>query len=855
MRLLSRVADLVLDHPRAVGRSALLIVLLGALATAWGAMHLQTDYLALLPRHKPEVRVFRETIRDFGSLDYLLLVLEAPAGHGADEYEPLLEALAEAVHDSPHVQAVEYKVDTDSPLVDFMASKSLLFLAPAEREELERKLGDAAIREQVARNRQILMTPSSSVMKNLVKLDPLGLLQVVKGHFVSGRSSYGIDLSQGYYLSHDQSSVLIIVKPTRPAQDVNFDVMLMQDVERRCAQVVATEKPEPAPTIHFGGGYVVALEDYKILRRDAFVNLSTAFVSVLLLFAFGVGRLRAIKYAAVPLLAGILLTGGCGALILGSFNPATAGFAALLVGLAIDYVIVMYGRFSEERKAGRELHAAIRTLIEQTGKSVFLGAITSAATFLALCTVDFKGLFDLGFLTGIGVLLCFASIVVLVPLMLLADGEKHHETFARPVRSLGVEKLAAIPRRFPRATLVVTGVVTLAAIVTLPRVRFDDDLKALRARGNRGIEVQSMVSKRFGGGFDYMMVITHGRDLEELLARNVVVNHDLDALVEQGELAAYDSAVKYLPPREVQEQNLAWLRQRRGDSMAPARIRTTFEEALRHDGFRVDAFTHAIERLERALSVDAPLTPDTLRANDLGFVVDRYLRPEPAGQKSVTYVFPKTGDFKRNVPTGLARLAAGHPFVELSGVTVLAQTLRGEVKRQSIFALALGLVLVVILLYLDLRRALLTGLVMVPLVVGVLWMCGAMWVLGVSFNFFNVFVATMILGIGVDYGIHATHRFLEGNGADFEGAFYETGRSIVMAALTTMLGFGSFATSHYRGLYSMGMVAIIGTSTCVLACFTVLPALLTLWRPAPLGAPEPAPGGPPVPDRHATTPQ
>ena len=806
MRLLPQIADAVIRRSRTVTAALLVLLVLAAGLTVWGAMHLETDYLALLPRHKPEVRVFRETVRDFGSLDYLLVLVEAPEGAQADDYENVADALAETMRASEYVSAVEYKVDMDSPLVQFMARHALLFLDADEREELEKRLSPEAIDTQIQRLRQILTTPSSSVVKRLAKVDPVGILEILRGHFVSGRSSYGIDLSQGYYLSRDRTTILLIVKPIKPAQDVSFDVDLMADMEARTAAVMQELAPDPEPTVHFGGGYVVALEDYKILKRDAVVNLTTAFSSVLLLFAFGIGRLGAVRYAALPLICGILMTGGFGALSLGSFNPATAGFAALLIGLAIDYVIVMYGRYSEERGAGQTPEQAVRVVIEQTGRSVFLGAITSSATFLALCIVDFKGLFDMGLMTGVGILLCFGCVITVLPLLLLWDGRRHHEAIGqKPVRSFGVHRIALIARWNPRLVLALSAVLTVLAILALPRVRFNHDLKALRAEGNRGVEVQQIVSSRFGGGFDYLMVITHGESLDDLLSRNLDVNQRLEQLVEEGVLAAYDSAVKYLPPRSVQESNLAWLRARRETTLSPDRIRTDLKEALGEAGFKPEPFEDAANRLVGALSIDAPITPETLRKHDLGFVVDRYLRPEGDGFKSVTYVFPRKGDFKRFVPPELKELAASFPGkVDLSGVSVISEALRGEIKRQAIMALVTGLILVALILAWDFRSLLLSGFVMAPLTCGILWMCGAMYLLDVTFNFFNVFVATMILGIGVDYGIHATHRYLEHGGRDFEGAFMETGKSIALSGFTTMLGFGSFATSHYRGLYSMG---------------------------------------------------
>jgi predicted RND superfamily exporter protein len=91
-------------------------------------------------------------------------------------------------------------------------------------------------------------------------------------------------------------------------------------------------------------------------------------------------------------------------------------------------------------------------------------------------------------------------------------------------------------------------------------------------------------------------------------------------------------------------------------------------------------------------------------------------------------------------------------------------------------------------------------------------------------NFFNIFVLTMIVGIGVDYGIHLLHRWYESDGDPI--AVSETAKAIAVAAMTTMVGFGSLVLSHYPGLRSVGGAAILGALSTAVLSITLLPALL-----------------------------
>jgi predicted RND superfamily exporter protein len=144
-----------------------------------------------------------------------------------------------------------------------------------------------------------------------------------------------------------------------------------------------------------------------------------------------------------------------------------------------------------------------------------------------------------------------------------------------------------------------------------------------------------------------------------------------------------------------------------------------------------------------------------------------------------------------------------------------------------------GFVFVGLLLYLEYRRLADTLLSLLPLSVGMLWMLGGMVLLGLEMNFFNIFVTTMIIGIGVDYGIHMVNRYREHETdapPELEKSLRETGRAVVLAALSTIVGFGSMSLSHYPGVRSMGLVAVLGALATAFVAITLLPAFFGLRK-------------------------
>jgi RND superfamily putative drug exporter len=108
-------------------------------------------------------------------------------------------------------------------------------------------------------------------------------------------------------------------------------------------------------------------------------------------------------------------------------------------------------------------------------------------------------------------------------------------------------------------------------------------------------------------------------------------------------------------------------------------------------------------------------------------------------------------------------------------------------------------------------------------------MLGFMATFGIEFNFMNVFVGLMLVGTATDYAVYMLQRYDEAPD-DFPVNAQETGRAVVLAALMSVVGFASFALSHYPGVRSIGLASVVGIALSCLASITLLPALLATGR-------------------------
>jgi predicted RND superfamily exporter protein len=532
----------------------------------------------------------------------------------------------------------------------------------------------------------------------------------------------------------------------------------------------------------------------------------------------------------------LALTFGFSAIAFGSLSSATSGTAALLIGLGIDFVIVSYGRFVEERQRGGTLEQGLQVMSGSSGRAVVIGAVTSAATFYAFGVTDFTGLYQMGFLTGTGILFCMVAVLLVLPAM-LAWHEDHHSRRQRIPRlflhGFGSARLIRFSIAHPRSMLVAGGLITLVAGVAALGVRFEDSVQSMRPRGNQAVALRDQVASTFGFGFDQMMMVVEADSFEGVLATADRAAERGRELVDEGVLKGVDHVGTLIPPMERQRAALEWLDEQRAAGIDADALRSTFREALAEEGLRYEAFADGIELCARGLERTVPIGVADIEASpQAAGLLQRYLRQTPDGWKSAVYLSPPPKIWRREPPPGAVAAAEElGDAVTLTGANVVSELLRTQVLEDARLATALGFVLVGFLLWLDFRRFWATVVALAPLTMGIVWMLAGMRLLDLPMNFMNIFVTTMIIGIGVDYGVHMIHRYREFVGrsaGELHHGLEETGKAIVLAALSTIVGFGSLSRSSYPGLSSMGLVAILGAvSTCVVA-ITVLPAYLSL---------------------------
>jgi hypothetical protein len=196
------------------------------------------------------------------------------------------------------------------------------------------------------------------------------------------------------------------------------------------------------------------------------------------------------------------------------------------------------------------------------------------------------------------------------------------------------------------------------------------------------------------------------------------------------------------------------------------------------------------------------------------------------GSKFLVTVYPREGVWKDLEFLDLFTRRMREIDERFTGIPSIFYVLMDIIAEDGKIAALLTVGVVFCLLVWDFRSLPLALLAMVPLVIGAVWMVGVMQISGLQLTLLNVIGVPLILGIGIDDGVHLLHRYRAEGAGKVKTVFTSTGKAVLLTSLTTMLAFGSLVFATYRGLGSMGIALFIGVGTCFFASVLLLPPLL-----------------------------
>ncbi len=169
----------------------------------------------------------------------------------------------------------------------------------------------------------------------------------------------------------------------------------------------------------------------------------------------------------------------------------------------------------------------------------------------------------------------------------------------------------------------------------------------------------------------------------------------------------------------------------------------------------------------------------------------------------------------------------------ITGAPVLRITIFDLLRRDAAVTLAFSAVIILLLLF-AMQRSIMHGLlIFVPLSLGLIWTMGTLGWLGIPLSVATVALSSMILGLGVEYGVFVVSRYREERAKlsqldSLKTTVHGIGTAIIGSGLTTIVGFGVLSFASVPLIQRLGQTLALGIAFCLLAALFVNPVLILL---------------------------
>ena len=776
-------------HAAAPGsRRIALVLCIWLLALAAGIAliartHFSADLSAFLPESPDErQRVLIEQLQSGIASRTLFIGIEG--GKDAAQRAEVSRAVAAAMRGSKLFDQVQNGETSDWKEAGTWLFDNRYRLAPDIRPE---RFTADGLRDSIVDTLSLLGTPAGNITRPLLERDPTGETQRIAEGLIpasSPRSEHGV------WASRSAPRALILATTHAAGSDLDAQAVGVERV--RSAFAAATrEMGSDGPRLQMSGAPVFSVQSRDQIKGEA-IQLATVggiVMGVLLLLAFA--SPRALVIAVLPVATGVVGGTAAVSLAFGEVHGLTMGFGSTLIGETVDYAIyyLIQARGAAVPGTGwqrwRDIH----------WPTVRLGLLTSVCGFAALVFSGFPGLAQLGVFSVAG-LIAAAMVARYVLPVFAPDGATGMGMRRQMAQAAGVV-VRALPRL--RYLLAGLGAAALALVLWQGGHLWRAELSAMSPVPKAAQQLDEELRNDIGASDGGTLVVIRGADEQATLRHAEAAAAKLEALVDQGELAGFESVTRLLPSEATQAARIASLPD-------AATLKTRLAEATQGLPLPASRLEPFLADVEKARGQPMIRRAD-LESGPLGAVVNALMFQRPGGGWSALISLHPGERFDAG---RLAAALADVPEVQVVNVGDELRSLYRRYLHEAFVQVMLGALAVVVLLGLYLRswRRLLA--VCEPLLVAVLLTLGGLAVLQVPLGILHLVGLLLVVAVGSNYAL-------------FFDQLRETGRadedtlaSLMLANLTTVVSFTLIAISDIPALSAIGRVVAPGALLALL---------------------------------------
>ncbi|MBC7230762.1 MAG: MMPL family transporter [Actinobacteria bacterium] len=519
---------------------------------------------------------------------------------------------------------------------------------------------------------------------------------------------------------------------------------------------------------------------------DVFLTLAVVMISIL--WVFGLMGFAGMKFTIVGI-----------------------AIVPLLLGIDIAYSIHVLTRYYEERDRGAGALESAAGAVSTVGVAVFLAAATTMFGFLSFTITDLPPMRDFGFLCLAGVFFGYALSVLLLPAALVIRDRRRRPQERRRVEThrvldwldRGLVRLSLLAERHRGVVWVAAAVLVVACAVLASGLSTAADIRGFVPQDLPKYRLVNQMEVYFGGQ-DNAVALVEGEDLlspQSLRTMDSFINGVLS------------------DPR----------------NLAPGGEKRYFEAN------RVFGITTIFKAVDGAL----PATREEAEAalaragEEYGFDTSLLITPERDRALISFEVFFLGEKEEKEIAAILKDNASAeggpalNPRFRVTGLPLLIADTMDKLFATQVETSLMALVLCA-LLVMFIFRSFSYGVAATSVVfLAIALELGILRLMGWPLDIMTVMIASMVIGAGIDFGIHVAHRFREevyvnGLGAEeaINSSVRNVGVALISAAVTTCGAFLILAISSLSILRRFGIITAIALASACFAALVIEPSFL-----------------------------
>lgn len=752
-----------------------------------------------------------KVLKQMNFADKITVIFEAKDDASAEDLQEAARKFLEKTDASAknYLASVQGKIEDDNlqQTIDFVYENLPLFLDTSDYDQIQKKLSSDSIFQTVQNNYRSILSPSGMVTADFIRRDPLGLTFIGLKKLQQLQLGADFTLENGFVMTRDKKMLLVFLTPKTSSSETEQNKKLSEALYT-IRDSIDSEFGKTTRLSYFGPS-LIAVANADIIKSDVLLTTILAMSALMLILIVFYRKIWIPVIIFLPTVFGALFALTVLYFTKETISAISLGIGAILIGITIDYSLHILTHHKH--------NSDIATLYKDVTQPLFMSASTTAIAFLCLLFVQSEALRDLGiFAAAIVMGSAFFSLIIVPQLY-----KPKADNFDRKPNV--IDRMAAFS--FDRNKWLTIGSVVLVVVCafTARKVRFDNDLSKLNYIPEDIRQAEKQLERNSSLTSKTIYVAAYGTTEKEALSANRSLFGRLADEKKSGKIIGFSSIGGIVLPESEQRQKIeTWENFWSSDKVAS--VQNQLINAGNAIGFKPNTYQPFFEHLE------AEKNPVTLSDFEQiqAIQLPEFLSKRPGFITVSTLV--KVTDAQRS---GFVKTMQEQPSVVAIDRQEMNETFLARLRDDFNALVNYSFIAVVLVLFVFFRKAGLVFVATVPIVLTGVVTAGLMGVFGMGLNIFSTIVCTLVFGHGVDFSIFMTSalqkQFTDGRD---EMKVYRT--SIILAALTTVLGVGALVFARHPSLYSISSVSLIGVFAAILMSFVLYPVLFrwfVFYRP------------------------